>query len=120
MTTSPEDVQRFLSDFKVKARIYGIICRDDRAKNVETLAYLDILPSARTTIIDSLTIYDYSDGPVEDTLNHSSSLWIFGKKVKGKEVYIKITIGRPGNSTICISFHISEHPIQYKFHQRFQ
>ena len=40
-------------------------------------------------------------------------MWIFGKDVKGKEIYIKITMGSFGNSVICISFHIAEYEMQY-------
>jgi hypothetical protein len=42
-------------------------------------------------------------------------MWVFGKNVKGQEVYIKIMLGQPGRSTICISFHIAEHPLNYPF-----
>lgn len=42
-------------------------------------------------------------------------MWVFGKDVNGKELYIKIAMGQPGSNTICISFHIAEHPIQYAF-----
>lgn len=38
-----------------------------------------------------------------------------GKDVKGHEVYIKITLGLPNSSTICISFHIAEHKMNYPF-----
>jgi hypothetical protein len=41
-------------------------------------------------------------------------MWVFGKDVKGQEVYIKITLGK-GSSALCISFHIAEHPMNYPF-----
>lgn len=37
------------------------------------------------------------------------------KDVDGHEIYIKISLGRPGSNSICISFHIAEHPMQYPF-----
>ncbi len=46
---------------------------------------------------------------MEDTLNKGPAMWIFGKQVKQQEIYIKITMGAPGTSVICISFHIAEH-----------
>ncbi len=58
---------------------------------------------------------DYVDGPVEDTLNNLSPMWVFGKEIKGKEVYIKISMGMSGSCTICISFHIAEYKLNYKF-----
>ena len=42
-------------------------------------------------------------------------MWVFGKDIKGREVYIKIMLGGNNCQTICISFHIAEHPLSYKF-----
>jgi hypothetical protein len=39
--------------------------------------------------------------------------WVFGKDVKGREIYIKIMLGAKNSQTICISFHIAEHPLKY-------
>ena len=40
---------------------------------------------------------------------------VFGKDVKGREVYIKIMISQFGGQTICISFHLAEHKLNYPF-----
>ena len=45
----------------------------------------------------------------------NTKVQVFGKDVKGREVYIKITLGYQNGQTICISFHIAEHPMQYPF-----
>lgn len=42
-------------------------------------------------------------------------MWVFGKDMEGKELYIKISMGMPNSKTICISFHEAEHPINYAF-----
>lgn len=68
-----------------------------------------------TKIVRNLEVEDYSEGPVVERLNHSGEMWVFGKDVKGREVYIKITLGYDNGQTICISFHIAEHPINYPF-----
>jgi hypothetical protein len=41
-----------------------------------------------------------------------ADMWIFGKTIKGQEVYIKITLGFAGAQVICISFHVAEHPMK--------
>jgi len=110
-----EDVERFLRDFHVKVSVFGIIFRDDRGKNMQTLLDLEITPKYREDIIKDLCTEDYVEGPVPDTLNHLGDLWIFGRDVKGQDVYIKITMGVGNASTICISFHIAEHELNYKF-----
>jgi len=50
---------------------------------------------------------------IEERLYGGSEMWVFGKIVKKKEVYIKITMGILGSSVICISFHIAEHKMNY-------
>jgi hypothetical protein len=110
-----EEVQKFLNQFNEKMKIFGIIYRDDRGKNQKTLEELEIVPSYRRVIIENLVVEDYVQGPVVDELNKLGELWVFGKDVKGREVYIKIMLGVVGCQTICISFHIAEHPLVYPF-----
>ena len=110
-----EEIQKFLNQFHEKMKIFGIIYRDDRGKNQKALEELEIVPSYRRVIIENLVVEDYVQGPVVDELNKLGEMWVFGKDVKGREVYIKIMIGGVGCQTICISFHIAEHPLVYPF-----
>lgn len=110
-----EEVQSFLNQFHAKIKVYDIIFRDDRNKNIETLTALEITPSYRKDVIKKIKALDYSEGPIIDTLNNYGEMWVFGKEVKGREVYIKISMGRPNLSTICISFHLAEYSIIYPF-----
>ena len=115
MMITIEEVQSFLNQFHAKIQVFDIVFRDDRGKNLETLAALEITPNYRKDVIKSIEALDYSEGPLMDTINNYGELWVFGKEVKGREVYIKISMGRPNLSTICISFHLAEHPIIYPF-----
>ena len=109
-----EEVERFLSNFQTKLRVFNIIfCNRD--KNTQALADLDITPLYRETVIKDITVEDYSEGPIVDTINRFGEMWVFGKDVKQQEVYIKISLGLPNSSTICISFHKAEYPIKYPF-----
>jgi hypothetical protein len=67
----------------------------------------------RLKTLENLQTTDYSQGPLNEDFHGSKQMWVFGKEVKQREVYIKITMGFHGTSTICISFHISEHPMKY-------
>lgn len=110
-----EEVKSFLDQFNIKAQVFGILFRDDRPKNAEALLELDITRMQREVIVKSLVPQDYVEGPVIDVLNKQKEMWVFGKDVKEREVYIKITLGYENGQTICISFHIAEHPLEYPF-----
>ena len=112
---SIEEVKAFLEQFNIKAQVFGIIFRDDRAKNRKALLELDITQMQRELIVKSLLPQDYVEGPVIDVLNKEGEMWVFCKDVKEREVYIKITLGYENGQTICISFHIAEHPLVYPF-----
>ena len=114
MKATKEDVQRFLNQMKEKIKVFGIMYRDDRGKNAQALINLEITPKYRDSVIINLEVEDYSEGPVIDTLYRFGEMWVFGKDVKGQEVYIKITLGK-GSSALCISFHIAERPMNYPF-----
>lgn len=104
MATANE-IEAFLQDFKQKMKIWGIVFRDDRPGNVQTLLDLEISSVYREKIISQITTADYSKGPVKDELNNGPDLWVFKKEVKGFKIYIKITLGFCNNKVICISFH---------------
>ena len=108
-----DDVKLFLEQFNIKAQVFGILFRDDRPKNRAALVELSHLQ--RELVIKSLQVQDYVEGPVVDELNKMGEMWVFGKDVKGHEIYVKITLGYENGQTICISFHIAEHPLAYPF-----
>lgn len=113
-----DEVERFIGEFRVKSRVFGMVFRDDRNKNLETMAELGISRVEREKIVRSVEVEDYSEGPIEDLLNRISALWVFGKFVRNRELYIKISMGYPGCSTICVSFHFAEHPMKYPFKRK--
>lgn len=105
----------FLRDFKTKMEIWGIVFLDERAKNTQALAILELSTTQRTKIIKDLKLEDYSQGPITDGMFLGNDLWVFGKEVKQQEVYIKISIGMPSKQAICISFHLAEHAMKFPF-----
>lgn len=112
---SERQVKDFLREFKEKMKIWDILFIDDRVKNSQTLLDLELMPIERKKVVEKLNFDDYCQGPLEETQYGGSEMWVFGKMLRGKEIYIKITLGRMGASVICISFHISEYPMQYQF-----
>ena len=113
--TSEKDVSAFLEAFKVKMKVWQVLFRDDRGKNMQTLLDLELKPADRVKVLEALEISNYSQGPVPDDLHKGPEMWVFGSKVKNREVYIKITMGLPGTSVICISFHLATYNMTYPF-----
>lgn len=77
--TPKEEVIRFLQQFHEKLNIFDIIFRDDRGKNTQTLAELEISPRYRLEVIKTIRVEDYSEGPMLNTLNNCGDLCYFGK-----------------------------------------
>jgi len=112
--TGENDVEQFLNQFKVKLKVFDVVYIG-RNKNTETLLDLELLPAARTKILENLEAEDYCEGPLEETMHGTGNMWVFGKEVSGNEIYIKIAMGQPNNRVICISFHPAEYPLDYPF-----
>lgn len=61
-------------------------------KNIQALADLNLTAEQRKEIILHLTPEDYIEGPVTDRDRGGEDIWIFGKQVRGEEVYIKLKL----------------------------
>lgn len=107
------EVEAFLANFKVKLSIWDVVFSHNRQKNTQTLADLEIRFADLKNELSELSSTEYSEGPLPNQIPDASDLWVFGRVVKGQEIYIKITLGRPNNPVICISFHVAEYPMQY-------
>ena len=112
---SKQEVETYLKELKAKIDFFDILFLDDRGKNQQTLHDLEISPAKRKEIISSLKVEDYSQGPLDEKLRGILPMWVFGKQVKKKEVYIKVSMGIENTGAVCISFHIAEYPINYPF-----
>jgi hypothetical protein len=110
-----EIVENFLVEFKVKLHIWNIVFLSDRQKNTQTMADLEMSVDQVITIIEKLELQDYSEGPRPDAMLNGADMWVFGKEVKGHEIYIKVTLGRLNSPVICISFHFAEYAMTYPF-----
>jgi hypothetical protein len=108
------EVEQFLNQFKVKLKIFDVVYIG-RDKNAQALLDLEWVPAARTKVLENLEAEDYCEGPLEETMHGTGNMWVFGKEVSGKEIYIKVAMGQPNNSVICISFHLAEHTLKYPF-----
>jgi hypothetical protein len=67
-------------------------------------------------LILQLLVTDYCEGPVNDR-NMPGDLWVFGKVVAGKEVYIKLKLATFGSLRLVrvVSFHLARESLCYPY-----
>ena len=110
-----DEVSLFLKRFKDKAKIFGIVFRDDRGKNTQALLDLEITPLKRLEIIKNLEVDDFVEGPLEDTLNKVADLWVFGKKVKSQDGQMEDMEGSTGDESGGEYENDTEYKLVYQF-----
>lgn len=113
--SSKAAVGSFLQDFKYKLDFWGLLLRTERGKNFETIKQLEYSIEDVKKELRDLEVEHYSEGPISDVLYQGADMWVFGKMVQSREVYIKIALGLPSSKVICISFHFAEHAITYPY-----
>ena len=86
----------------------------DRREHRDSLLELGVTKKDCEDGILGLSVSDYCSGPEEDK-DRPGKVWVFGKTIAAKEVYIKLKIygGKVEKKAKCISFHIAEHPLYY-------
>ncbi len=111
-----QQIRNFLLEFKnIAASKRGVFLVPRNGTNA-TLKHLGLTKRIVMEIFLSLSVADYSKGPEKDR-DVGGDLWIFGKKVKGEEIYIKLKVTSVNGTKIakCISFHIAERALNYPY-----
>ena len=128
ITSSRADVKNFLTEMKT------ILCSsdfnadrdfvfqeyrmnddpEDMCNNSNTMLALDYSSEDIIEELKKLEIEDYSETILDCKANGLVPLYVFGKVIQNREVYIKVRIkSRKDNSefVFCLSFHFAKHPI---------
>ncbi len=111
-----ERIRDFLIEFKRIATVGRGIDFVPRRENIDTLAELGLTYGNVRAEIMALSVTDYCEGPIDDR-DKPGKIWIFGKEIEGKEVYMKLKIAAAGDETLakCISFHESKRPLRFPY-----
>jgi len=106
-----EKIRIFLKEFKKTATLRGIDFIP-RQENQLTMAELGLTKKNCRDEIMSLSVNDYCEGPVEDR-DKPGHVWIFGRVIEGREIYIKLKLAQVGKESIakCLSFHAANFPL---------
>ena len=86
----------------------------ERDKSLDSIARLGITLKQAKEEIMGLTYEDYCRGPVLDT-SKEGELWEFGKKMAGKEIFIRLKVVLQHKMAKCQSFHEAEKPLRYPY-----
>ena len=70
----------------------------------------------RVEILKTLCVKEYSETKIDKDNTHPPLLFVFGKVIDGKEVYIKIKLRERAKRDIaCISFHFAKNKMEYPY-----
>ena len=86
-----------------------------RDKNMATLAGLGITIRDAKGRILALTVNDYVEGPTARPDRPSQESWVFGLRIHGTDVYIKLEVRLEPARCLCVSFHNAERPMAFPY-----
>jgi hypothetical protein len=113
-------IRDFLEEVKQTMTGAGIACQGwilvKRKENVDCLTELGFTYSNVRDAILGLSVVDYCEGPLQDR-DMPGDLWIFGKVIEDREVYIKLKLARFGPLKIVriVSFHRARESLCYPY-----
>jgi len=112
-------IRGFLKEFKkiaVTGRGLDII---PRRHTMEALAELGMTKKNLKEEILNLSVEDYCEGPEPDK-DRGGDVWVFGKQIGGREIYIKLKIAQVGAEKIakCLSFHPASYPLCFPYREK--
>jgi len=75
-------------------------------------------PDIKETLL-GLSVEDYCEGPCQDR-DQPGELWVFGKAIENKVVYIKLKLASFGPLRIVrvVSFHFAEYTLEHPFEEK--
>jgi len=97
---------------------------DDEYTNENTMLELGYDTSDVIEELKTLGLDDYSESIVDNVANGFEVFFVFGKKIRGRDIYIKVRMKQRRKTqdeyVFCISFHFARHPITIYPYRRAQ
>lgn len=128
MVSDRREVGRFLGELK------DILCSDSfnadvdlilimsnkkgeesKFSTVSTILNLEYDIEDVANCLKTLGIADYSQTLMDRDDFNPPLLYVFGKIVEGRTIYIKLKIKSGNKKVLCVSFHYAEHDMNYPY-----
>lgn len=108
-----EEVKETITNPATRYDGWLLVRRPESAECIAGLGYT--LADVREAIL-GLSVADYCAGPLHDR-DAPGNLWVFGKVIQGKEVYIKLKLAKVGpvKRVRIVSFHFPEEPLSHPY-----
>lgn len=106
------------SDFNIDKHFRLIRSEKDDVKHSTPYTLLDLEYDAEDVIntIRQLTVREYSETLFDRDDEHPPLLFVFGKEINQKTIYIKLKIKENNQKYIlCVSFHYAEHEMKFPY-----
>ncbi len=88
---------------------------DDEYTNENTMLELGYDTSDVVEELKTLELDNYSESIVDNVADGFKVFFVFGKKISGRDIYIKVRMKQRKRTqeefVFCISFHFARHPI---------
>ena len=88
---------------------------DDEYTNENTMLELGFNTADVVAVLKTLGLDDYSESIVDNVADGFKIFFVFGKKIRGRDIYIKVRMKERRKTQdkyeFCISFHFARHPI---------
>lgn len=122
-----KDVKKFLDDLKTIINDVSFDSNDDLI--IIKSSKDEVQYSTRYTLLDldydtvdvvdrlkELTVSDYSETLIDKDDDKPPLLFVFGKDINNRQVYIKLKIKGENNRRIsCLSFHYAKHKMKFPY-----
>ena len=122
-----KDVKKFLDDLKAIINDVSFDSNDDLI--IIKSSKDEVQYSTRYTLLDidydtvdvvdrlkELTVSDYSETLIDKDDDKPPLLFVFGKDINNRQVYIKLKIkGENNRRILCLSFHYAKHKMKFPY-----
>ncbi len=125
MHSEKNAVKRFLEelksilaweDFNIDRNLLVIKSQKKKIQYSTPYTLLDLEYDAHDIVerLKELHIADYSETLVDRDDSKPPLLFVFGKEINGREVYIKLKI-KPKRKVLCLAFHYAEYEMKHPY-----